>query len=224
MKDDLKALLTVCWALAVAAPGMAIAQATVKPAPREAEPVGRLFFTPAQRASLDVARSRRARTTLSQSEEAAPVAQTITYSGAVRRSDGKSTMWVNNRAISDNEATGGPIVGQVRPDGSITLSLPQSGRSVDLKPGQSVELLSGTIEEGYSRKPVASEPKPAAKPAADAKAEKPAAADRAREERDREEREQERLQDAISQALREAAAARVGSATTAPTPARQPVP
>lgn len=177
MKRESKSGLILLCALAAAVQGAAVAQVTAKPAVSAAEPVGRLFFTPAQRASLDVARSRRARTTLSteQSEEAAPVAQTITYSGMVRRSDGKSTLWVNNRAISDNEAATGAIVGSVRPDGSVTLSLPQSGRSVDLKPGQSIELLSGTIEEGYSRKPVAPEAKPAAKPPVDAKAERPGA-------------------------------------------------
>jgi hypothetical protein len=185
------------FALAVAAASaQAVAQTAPKPAAREAEPVGRLFFTPAQRASLDIARTRRARTTLSseQSEEAAPVAQTITYGGMVRRSDGKSTMWVNNRAISDSEAATGAIVGRVGKDGSITLQLPQSGRSVDLKPGQSIELLSGTIEEGYSRKPVAPE---ITKPAADAGAGKPAPADRARE--------------AASDAPRETAAAKPGA-------------
>jgi len=229
MKDDLKSLLAVCCALAVAAPGMAVAQAPAKPAPRATEPVGRLFFTPAQRASLDVARTQRARTSLAseQSEEAAPTPQTITYGGMVRRSDGKSTMWVNNRAIPDNEAATGAIVGRVRADGGITLSLPQSGRSVDLKPGQSIELLSGVVEEGYSRKPVASEAKPAAKPVEAATSGKPAATDRAREERMREERQQERIQEAVSEALRETAAARPGAAapgTSAPDRPAGPAP
>jgi len=210
-----KSCLILFCALAAAAPGLAAAQAK----PQASELVGRLFFTPAQRASLDVARSRRARATLSteQPEEAAPVAQSVTYHGMVRRSDGKTTMWVNNRAVHDDEAATGAIVGQVRPDGRITLSLPQSGRSVDLKPGQSIELLSGTIEEGYSRKPVTPEPRPAAKPAPDARSEKPAAADRAREERLREERQQERIQEAVSDAIRENPAARPG---TAPAPTR----
>lgn len=221
MNRESKSCLILFCALAAAAPGTAFAQPAKPPAVRQAEPVGRLFFTPAQRASLDVARTQRARNTLSTDklteEAAAPVAQTITYGGMVRRSDGKSTMWVNNRAVHDNEAATGAIVGRVRQDGSITLQLPQSGRSVDLKPGQSIELLSGTIEEGYSRKPVA----PEAKPAADARAEKPASADRARQERDREERQQERIQEAVSDALRETAAARPGAPTAeSPAPTR----
>lgn len=135
------------------------------------ENVGRLFFTPSQRASLDVARSQRARNTLATEraeEQAAPVAQTLTYGGMVRRSDGKSTVWINNRPVNDNEPAGSAVVGRVRPDGSVSLQVPQSGRSVELKPGQSIELLSGAIEESYSRKPV----QPDVKPAAETKLEK----------------------------------------------------
>jgi len=108
----------------------------------------------------------------------------------------------------------------VRPDGSVTLQVPQSGRSVILKPGQSVELLSGAVEEANSRKLEASrpEPKPAAKPAADAKTAKPAAPDSAAQ-REREERETQRLEDAISRALVETASARPGAAPSPGAPA-----
>jgi hypothetical protein len=223
MSDEFVKRLSICCVLAASAvPGIAIAQAP-KPAAREAEPVGRLFFTPAQRASLDVARSQRARTTLATEqvteEVAAPTEQTITYSGMVRRNDGKSTVWLNNRPVNDQEAAGGTIVGRVRPDGGVSLQVPQSGRSIDLKPGQSVELLSGTIEEGYSRKPVTPEPKPAAKPevkpAPDDKGAKPAAARAPAASDPNEERQRERLQEAIAEALRENAA-RGGSVPAAP--------
>jgi len=210
--------LTVCCALAAAAISV--------PAPAQ-ERLGRLFFTPAQRASLDVARSQRARAALSTEkpeQEAAPVPQTITYSGVLRRSDGKTTVWINNQPVHDRESAGAAaIVGRVRPDGSVTLQVPQSGRSVSLKPGQSVELLSGAVEEGYSRKLEAPrpEPKPAAKPAADAKSAKPATPPDSAAQREREERETQRLEDAISRALVETASARPGAA---PGPAIPPKP
>ena len=172
------------------------------------ERLGRLFFTPAQRASLDVARSQRARAALSTEkpeQEATPVPQIITYSGHIRRSDGKTTVWINNQAVHDRESAGAAaIVGRVRPDGSVTLQVPQSGRSVSLKPGQSVELLTGAVEEGYPRGIETA--KPEAKPAAAAGTGKPAP-DRAAQ-RDREERETQRLEDAISRALTETASAR----------------
>lgn len=192
--------------------------ASSAPAPA-AEPIGRLFFTPAQRASLDTARTQRARATLAtekteQEEQREPVPETMTYGGMVRRSDGKTTLWINNRAVHDREAAGGATtINRVRPDGSISLRSSQLGRSVDLKPGQSVELLSGTVAEGYARRP-APQPEPAPKPAA-----KPAAADTAAAQREREAQEQLRLEDAISRALQETVSARPGAPPAPPAPA-----
>ena len=209
-------LILFCALVAIAAPGLAAAQAA-----RAAEPVGRLFFTPAQRASLDVARTQRARATLANEkteQEAAPVPQTITYGGIVRRSDGKSTAWFNNQPVNDREPLGGAaIVGRVRSDGSVTLQVMQSGRSVSLKPGQSVELLSGAVEEGYSRRLEVSKPEPipAAKPATDARTGKPVSPESAKAEEAREERQQQVIEDAVSRALQETASARPG-ATPAP--------
>ena len=216
MNRESKIGLILFFALAgVAAAAPAAAQS--------AEPLGRLFFTPAQRLSLDVTRTNRARTALSteKTEDTTPLVQTITYGGVVRRSDGKTTAWFNNRPFNDQELAGGAnIVGRVRSDGSVTLQVPQTGRSVNLKPGQSVELLSGTIEEAYSRKPPASKPelKPETKPGAEAKTVKPAAPEAASAaERDREEQEQYRLQDAI-RAVQDAAGAKPGAAPPAEKP------
>ena len=123
-------------------------------------PLGRLFFTPSQRASLDVARSQRTRATVAteQVDEQVlqPAPQTITYGGMVRRSDGKTTVWLNDRPVDEQKAGGGPtIVRRVGPDGAVTLEIPQSNRSVDLKVGQSVEVLSGSIGEAYRPRPAA---------------------------------------------------------------------
>ena len=126
-----------------------------------AEPIGRLFFTPAQRTQLDVARSQKSRVVIEPEQEAPRMPEVVTYDGLVRRSDGKTTVWINNRAINDGKASGRlPVPGHVRPDGSVRLVDPQSGRSVDLKVGQSVDIVSGTIEEPYARKPVAAGPGP----------------------------------------------------------------
>lgn len=208
--------MTINWKIGVLACSALAAAAVPVPASAQ-EPLGRLFFTPAQRTSLDVARSQRARAAVAtekSEQEAVSVPQTITYSGVLRRSDGKTTVWINNQPVHDRESAGtAAIVGRVRPDGSVTLQVPQSGRSVILKPGQSVELLSGNVEEAYSRRfdAAKTEPNPAAKPATDAKSAKPPAPDRAAE-REREEREAQRLEDAISRALAETASARPGAA------------
>jgi len=125
--------------------------------------IGRLFFTPQQRSSLDIARSQRTRTTLATERTEPvveqPVPQTITYGGMVRRSDGRTTVWINDRAVDGHEAAGGTtVIRRVGPDGAVTLEVPQSKRSVDLKVGQSVEVLSGSVGEGYQR-PAAGEDK-----------------------------------------------------------------
>lgn len=141
-----------------------------------AEPLGRLFFTPQQRATLDTARKQKNRATIAteETQEAAPappVPETITVQGVVRRSDGKSTVWINNRAVNEGGKAGSAsVVRTDRPDGSLTVHVPQAGRDVDLKVGQSLEIVSGTIEENYSRRATAPkpEPKPEPKPPAGA--------------------------------------------------------
>lgn len=136
--------------------------------------LGRLFFTPAQRAVLDTARKQNIRSEVGSENEqaAAPVPQNVSVNGVVRRSDGKSTVWINNRAVSAPQ-TSGINVSPNKHDNHVKLTVPESGRSVDLKVGQSVEIVSGTIEEGYSRRTT---PKPAAKAALGAKDNAPAAA------------------------------------------------
>lgn len=118
-----------------------------------AESLGKLFFTPAERALLDQARAQKQRPTVKIDEPTEPrveqTSQVLTYSGMVRRSDGKSTLWINNRPVDEKEALSGlALSGRVRSDGAVTVRVPQTGRTVDLKVGQSVELNSGTVAEG----------------------------------------------------------------------------
>jgi len=137
-----------------------IALALAMPAAAADSSLGRLFFTPSQRALLDVARSQRTRVTVATEateatvEVSEPVPQTITYDGMVRRSDGQTTVWLNNRPVDDRKPVDeSMIIRQVRPDGAVTLEVPQASRRVDLKVGQSVEVLSGSIGEGYRQRP-----------------------------------------------------------------------
>jgi hypothetical protein len=139
------------------------------PAAAAEPPIGRLFFTPAQRASLDIARSQRTRATVAteRTEQLVveqPVPQTITYGGMIRRSDGQTTVWINDRPVDGREAAGGAtIIRRVGPDGAVTLEVPQSNRHVELKVGQSVEVLSGSIGGSYrGPAPGASDKPPAA--------------------------------------------------------------
>lgn len=114
-----------------------------------AEPIGRIFYTPEQRAQLDTLRSQKA-VALQVRDE--PVPEIVTYKGIVRRSDGKATVWVNNEALSEAELRDKQsIVGRVDRNGQILLQTPQAAsRQLQLKVGQSAELLSGRIDEPYA--------------------------------------------------------------------------
>lgn len=114
-----------------------------------AEPIGRIFYTPEQREQLNTLRSQKAVAIQVRDE---PVPEFVTYQGIVRRSDGKATVWVNNEALSEAELRDKQsIVGRVDRNGQILLQTPQAAsRQLQLKVGQSAELLSGRIDEPYA--------------------------------------------------------------------------
>jgi hypothetical protein len=137
------------------------------PAAHAAELAGRLFYTPEQRAQLDQLRTQKAVASQVRDE---PVPETVTYNGIIRRSDGKTTIWMNNQPMSAAELRSGQAVtGTVSRDGRIVLQNPQAGvgGGVELKVGQSATLLSGKVDESFSQqRPPASEK---SKPTAEAK-------------------------------------------------------
>lgn len=129
--------------------------------------LGRLFFTPAQRATLDTMREKNiGKEAVSEKEPAPPLPQNVTLDGVVRRSDGKNTVWLNSRAVTAPKA-GGIDVSTGKSDNRVKLTVPESGRSLDLKVGQTAEIVSGTIAESYARR--APLPQPETKTAPDAK-------------------------------------------------------
>lgn len=123
--------------------------------------IGRFFFTPAQRAALDAARKQNVRVEIGNEETerqpaaptaAPPTPQTVRLNGLIQRSDGKSTVWLNNKPVTEQNNAGMNITTN-RNDTRVKLLVPESGRSMDLKVGQSAEIVSGTVEEGYKRRP-----------------------------------------------------------------------
>lgn len=116
-----------------------------------AEPLGRLFFTPDERSRLDVLRRQPAPRPAPEAapQDSAPPPVTVRYSGMVRRSDGRSTVWINDRPVNDAGETAGARA-RVEADGAARITLPRQG-SVRLKVGQTAELASGRIDESYAR-------------------------------------------------------------------------
>ncbi|UOD28840.1 hypothetical protein INH39_25870 [Massilia violaceinigra] len=104
--------------------------------------IGRLFTTPAERQQLDIARGLVAPPPAPPVVQAAPAPQPMTVNGFVRRSSGKSTVWVNNEAQDGaRNRFSGPAQA---PRVSVTLP---SGQRVSVKPGQSVDANAGTVTE-----------------------------------------------------------------------------
>ena len=119
--------------------------------------LGRLFYTPEQRAALEEARRRNIRA----EEQAAEASKkprpdgprTVTLNGVVRRSDGESVIWVNGKPV-ENEINDGMRV-RLTPDQSgVTVHDTEKGRTVRLKVGQHANLLTGKVEENYTRRQV----------------------------------------------------------------------
>lgn len=109
-----------------------------------ADELGRLFFTPEQRALLDLAR----RTQPSASQAALESYEGVTLSGVVTRSDGKRTVWINGQpqTIGEGVTTG-------RSPASASIPLPGGEGKIRLKVGQTLDPTSGKVEEGYRRAP-----------------------------------------------------------------------
>ncbi len=107
-----------------------------------AEPLGRLFFSPDERAMLDRMRQKN-------SGSAASAAAQITLNGIVRRSSGKTTAWINQVPQNENETPQGIAVQQGKTSKPSALLLLPSGKQVQLKAGQTFDTTRGKIREGY---------------------------------------------------------------------------
>lgn len=121
---------------------------------------GRMFFTPSQRAALDHFRDLNIRNAVIGEDESdkdlvvppPPGPERVSVNGIVRRSDGRSTVWINNRAVVGTQQPRGINVVPGKNDNSVKLTVPRSGRSFELKVGQTADTVGGTITEGYARR------------------------------------------------------------------------
>jgi hypothetical protein len=104
--------------------------------PVKAQDVGRLFFTPEQRAALDARRKAR----VPDKPAAVPliVSPTTRLDGYVRRSDGRSTVWVNGASADDTAPQG---------DGRVSVGVGDSRARVQLKPGEVLDRGSGEVTD-----------------------------------------------------------------------------
>lgn len=88
----------------------------------QAEPIelGRLFYTPAQRAQLESARARNlTQRTSPKQRQAISTPAPLRFDGVVIRSDGKSTRWVDGKAEVGASSVNGLKPGQIRANGKV---------------------------------------------------------------------------------------------------------
>ena len=123
------------------------------PAFADEAPLGRLFLTPEQRATLDNARRNRIRAealaAAADKKPKIPVAKSVTINGVVSRSDGESTVWVNGRPTDGQTQDGMRVVISPGTDSSVVVREPEKGRTVRLKVGQQADMVTGRVQEGY---------------------------------------------------------------------------
>jgi hypothetical protein len=122
-----------------------------------AQELGRLFFTPEQRAALDARRKAR----VPDKPAATPQAESpITrIQGAVQRSGGRSTVWVNGEAIPE----GSPGGAQSHSSGRVTLPAGEGAQRYDLRVGESLDRGSGEVKDVIGEGEIKINSRPAAK-------------------------------------------------------------
>ena len=130
----------------------------------DAPAIGRLFSTPAERAGLDRLRQLGEQTLPPDDQPVTviappePAREQYTLDGFVRRSSGKSTIWINRVPRSEHEISQGILVRQqLSKPPAVSILLP-SGQRLNLKPGQTFDNASGRVSEVYEAVPDAPEP------------------------------------------------------------------
>lgn len=134
MKTGVIAMITACRATLACALLVVAAASSAQAAD---PPFGRLFYTPQQRAELDVRR-----TSDTVENEVVVVESLVTVNGRVSRSSGKTTTWINGVPKYDAYSGGDPS----------RVSLDDNGTDTRVKVGDTLDRTRGevrhTIEPG----------------------------------------------------------------------------
>lgn len=91
---------------------------------------------------LDQQRQKSSGSTVSATEQ-------ISLNGIVRRSSGKTTVWINQLPQHENETPQGVAMQPGKTSKPSAVLLLPSGKKVDLKAGQTFDAARGKVREGY---------------------------------------------------------------------------
>jgi len=129
----------------------------ILPSIADAQRLGRLFSTPDERALLD--ELRRERQIVDPDPQVAeivadtPSVEQVTINGLVLRSSGAHSAWVNGRQVDGGARTreGVRVDTSATRGGRVKIILPSGAETIDLKPGQKIDVDSGVVVEAYER-------------------------------------------------------------------------
>lgn len=108
-----------------------------------AQELGRLFFTPEQRAALDARRKARLP---DRPAQAAP-SPTTRIDGHVKRSGGKSTVWVDGEAVPEGTQPEGLRLRRGEDPSRVTVILGEDGRRRELRVGETLDRATGEVKD-----------------------------------------------------------------------------
>ena len=123
----------------------------------EAQRLGRLFSTPEERALLDELRRERKIVApdpqVTEIVPDAPTVEQVTINGVVLRSGGTNSAWINGRQVDAGARTREGVRVDTSPvdGGRVKITLPSGAETIDLKPGQKIDVDSGVVVEAYER-------------------------------------------------------------------------
>jgi len=128
-------------ALSIAALSLQLSEA----AHAQDETLGRLFFTPAQRAALDA----NIRSASKETRPAPAPPPSVTVNGVVTRSDGERTVWIDGHAYHRNDT--GDIQIRVEPEDPAVVELTVQGapRRQSVRVGQRLDPATGQTREAF---------------------------------------------------------------------------
>jgi hypothetical protein len=116
-------------------------------ATHSAEPWGRLFFTPSQRAALDAGKQISKPATVRAVAPRGPRA--VMLNGVVTRSDGESAVWINGHEAGGKSVSGVSASTFATDPTSAQLRVGGGQKSVRMRVGQQLDPASGKVLEPY---------------------------------------------------------------------------
>ena len=117
--------------------------AALLPLAAGAQELGRLFLTPEQRTALDARRKARVPDRPAMTNVVSP---TTRLDGYVKRSGGRSTVFVNGEAVLEGTAEA-PVVDPEQRGGRVPVTAGEGGQRRELRPGEVLDRSTGQVRD-----------------------------------------------------------------------------